>query len=134
MGGVVAGTACAASNPCHQSPRRARGSSAPPFLTQRGRITPMLSPRDRCFCVLVRPGAIGAPSERGSYQQFCSVIVSGGGGNRTRVLRCRNGPSPSAAGDGISGSSLAAGTGEEPQSTQMSPPAGRQDRRVSPTG
>jgi hypothetical protein len=32
----------------------------------------------------VCPDAIGAPHERGSYQQFCCAIVSGGGGNRTR--------------------------------------------------
>ena len=52
-----------------------------------------------------------------------SVLVSGGGGNRTRVLRCLNGTSPSAAGDRISGSPLATGTGGEPQSTKVSPPA-----------
>ena len=101
---------------------------------------------DGCFCVLVCPERVLARSEPlrklGSYQHFYSVISSGGGGNRTRVLQCLNGTSPSASGDQISGSLLATGTGREPQSTECSrrpvdPTAGLallDDARTRPAG
>jgi hypothetical protein len=65
------------------TPRRPE-SYRGPFLTQRDRITPVLSSPDRCSGVMARPGAFGAPRERGSYQHSYNVISSGGGGNRTR--------------------------------------------------
>jgi len=57
---------------------------------------------------------------------------SGGGGNRTRVLRLRSWPSPSAADPLNLGTGAAIGKFASPQSAEMSPAARRRDRLSKP--
>ncbi len=77
------------------------------------------------------PDAPPVPAHQGDTG-WLFVTSGGGGGNRTRVLRLLNGPSPSAAGGGISGPVSQPASGPVPSRPSLFPAADRHHRRVSP--
>jgi len=78
------------------------------------------------------PDAPPVPAHQGDTG-WLFVPSGGGGGNRTRVLRLLNGPSPSAAGGRLSGTASPPAHHAVPYLTALSPSAGQDDRWVSPT-
>jgi len=100
----------------YASDRRSElASSSLTYRSAHGQRKPPMNPDPS---IEPRGGRRAMMSNRGWHTQVREGAMPGGGGKRTRVLRSIIGPSPSAAGDQISGPLLATGAGGGPQSAK----------------